>query len=119
KYLDLDIWNEIPQLHGLAISISPNDTENEYLHRAQLIKHILGLKRAYGKTSFRLLYLWYDALGYEGWKHREEIKDFVDVARSDNILIHALSYQELIIKMNAYFRDSHQEYIDYISTRYL
>ena len=63
KYLDLDIWEEIPRLHKLAISISPKDNQFQYLHAAQLIKHILGLKRAFGKTAFRLLYLEVTQLG--------------------------------------------------------
>ncbi len=119
KYLELDIWTEIPQLHKLAISISPKDTKNEFLHSAQLIKHILGLKRAYGKTNFRLLYLWYDALGYEGNKHRDEFKDFVEIAKSDGILIHDMSYQELISKLAKTYRGTHPEYIEYITNRYL
>jgi len=64
KYLDLEIWEEISRLHKLAISINPRDNQFQHLHAAQLIKHILGLKREYGKTDFRLLYLWYDALGF-------------------------------------------------------
>lgn len=119
KYLSLDIWEEIPKLHKLAIAISPDDKENEYLHRAQLIKHILGLKKAYGKTNFRLLYLWYDALGYAGWKHREETENFIEVAKSDGITVHGMSYQELIVWMADNYRGSHQEYIEYITNRYL
>jgi hypothetical protein len=119
KYLDLDIWEEIPQLHKLAIEISPEDKENEYLHRAQLIKHILGLKKAYGKANFRLLYLWYDTLGYAGWKHREETENFIEVAKSDGIFVHGMSYQELIVWMAENYRGSHQKYIEYITKRYL
>lgn len=119
KYLGLDIWAEIPHLHKLAITISPDDNETAYLHRAQLIKHMLGLKKAYGKGNFQLLYLWYDTLGYEGWKHREEIEKFVEVAKSDGILVHGMSYQELIVWMADNYRASHQEYIEYITTRYL
>jgi hypothetical protein len=118
KYLGLDIWEEIPQLHKLAITISPEDKANEYLHRAQLIKHILGLKKAYGKTNFRLLYLWYDTLGYAGWKHREEIENFIKVAKSDDILIYGMSYQELIVWMTDNYRSSHLKYIEYITKRY-
>ena len=77
------------------------------------------MKKSYGKTNFRLLYLWYDTLGYEGWKHREEIEKFMKVAKSDGILIHGMSYQELIVRMADYYRDSHQEYIEYITNRYL
>lgn len=119
KYLNLDVWAEIPHLHKLAISISPNDSEAKYLHRAQLIKHILGLKKAFGKGNFRLLYLWYDAFGYAGWKHREEIEELVKVAKSDGVLVHGMSYQELIVWMADNYRASHQEYIEYMTSRYL
>lgn len=119
KYLALNIWDEIPLLHQLAIALSPHDRKNEYLHSAQLIKHILGLKRAYGKKNFRLLYLWYDTLGAAGAKHREEIERFADVAKADEVLFHALSYQELIIRMAKDYRSDHSEYIEYISGRYL
>ena len=119
KYLNLDIWEDIPKLHELAVAISPEDKENEYLHQAQLIKHILGLKKAYGKTNFRLLYLWYDALGYDGWKHREEAKRFVEIARSDGIFIHEMSYQELIVWIAEKYRDAHGKYIEYLTSRYL
>ncbi|MEN8240614.1 MAG: hypothetical protein ABFS17_01735, partial [Chloroflexota bacterium] len=119
KYLGLDLWKDIPHLHKLAILTSPNDIEYQYLHAAQLTKHILGLKRAYGKTGFRLLYLWYDALGYAGGIHREEIERFIEIAKADGIYIHSISYQELIFWMSANFREDHQEYVDYISNRYL
>lgn len=119
KYLSLDIWDDIPQLHQLAMALSPHDRQNEYLHSAQLIKHILGLKRAYGKTDFRLLYLWYDTLGATGAKHHEEIEHFAEVAKADGILFHAMSYQELIIWMAKHYRLDHLKYIEYISGRYL
>ena len=119
KYLDLEIWEEIPYLHKLAKLISPKDNQFQYLHAAQLIKHIIGLKRAFGKTAFRLLYLWYDALGTEGAKHREDIYEFLEIAKSDDIAIHELSYQELIARLASEYRVSHREYIEYITSRYL
>ncbi len=64
KYIDLsNIWQDIPNLYELAKSINPIDNLYNHLHPAQLIKHILGLKKKYGTTGFRLLYLWYDTLG--------------------------------------------------------
>jgi len=119
KYLELDIWEEIPKLYELAMAIGSEDKENKYLHQAQLIKHILGLKKAYGKINFRLLYLWYDTLGYAGWKHREEAARFVEIAKSDGIFVHEMSYQELIVWMADNYRDAHQKYIEYITNRYL
>ncbi|MDD3725834.1 MAG: hypothetical protein PHI44_01380 [Candidatus Ratteibacteria bacterium] len=119
KYLKLDIWKDLPKLRNLAVSISSEDNHFHYLHPAQIIKHILALKKSFGKDGFRLLYLWYDAFGYEGAKHREEISEFIEVTKSDNICFHALSYHELIVKLADNFRDTHKEYIEYITSRYL
>ena len=42
KYRRLDIWKNIPHSKNLAEEICPIDNKFEYLHAAQLIKHILG-----------------------------------------------------------------------------
>jgi len=112
-------WKDIPKLFEFAKTISPNDKDFHHLHPAQLIKHILGLKNQYGKSGFRLLYLWYDVLGYEGCQHRKEIKQFSEIAKSDNIKFHSISYQELIIKMKSELYVGHEKYINYITDRYL
>jgi len=120
KYIKLEnIWDDIPNLLGFAKTISPDDYEFFHLHPAQLVKHILGLKNQFGKDSFRLLYLWYDVLGHDGAVHRNEIDTFSKVAKSDGIKFHALSYQDLIIKLSKESRIEHPEYIHYVSERYL
>jgi len=119
-YLKIEsIWRGIPNLKSLAELISPDDNRFDFLHPAQLIKHILGLKQACGKNGFRLLYLWYDVPGREGAVHREEINTFSQIAKSDKIKFHALSYQELISRLNQRFRDDHNSYISYMTGRYL
>lgn len=119
-YMDLDnIWDDIPGIRELAGSICPDDNAFSHLHPAQLIKHILGLRRAFGKNGFRLLYLWYDVLGEEGALHRREIETFTKVAKSDGVKFHALSYQELIVRLSNEYRQDHREYIEYLSGRYL
>ena len=120
KYLFLnEIWEDIPSLYNLAKSISPKDNLYHHLHPAQLIKHILGLKNKYRKNGFRLLYLWYDTLGSEGYNHRIEIEKFKEITNKDNIKFHHLSYQELIVGVSKELRDFHQEYVTYITDRYL
>jgi hypothetical protein len=120
KYMDIEsLWIDIPHTHNLAKSICPNDKEFRHLHPAQLVKHILGLKRKFGKSGFRLLYLWYDVLGKEGAVHRKEIEAFTEVVRSDDIKFHELTYQELIVKLTNEYRSNHYDYIKYISDRYL
>jgi hypothetical protein len=118
-YLELlQLWSDIPNLYNFAKSICPNE-HFTYLHSAQLIKHILGLKKSYGKDSFRLLYLWYDVLGKEGVVHRDEIEKFSKVAEADSIYFNAMSYQELILALSRECRREHNNYIKYLSERYL
>ena len=118
--MDIDsLWYDIPNIHNFSKSICPKNKEFRHLHPAQLIKHILGLKKEFGKSGFRLLYLWYDVLGEEGAVHRTEIEAFSEIVKSDNIKFHALSYQELIVKLSKEYRLNHEEYIKYISDRYL
>lgn len=120
KYLDLEgVWDDIPALHQLSKRICPDDESFRHLHPAQLIKHILGLKRRFGRGGFRLLYLWYDVLADDGKRHRDEITEFTEVAKRDGILFHAMSYQELIIGLGKQHRGEHPEYVRYLSERYL
>tara|TARA_R110002049_G_scaffold181683_1_gene349139 strand:- start:352 stop:1218 length:867 start_codon:yes stop_codon:yes gene_type:complete len=112
-------WKDIPNLLDFAKTISPEDKYFKYLHPAQLVKHILGLKKKYGKSGFRLLYLWYDVLGQDGCRHRAEIEEFVKIAKKDSIKFHSLSYQELITKLKKDYYNGNEKYIDYLTDRYL
>ncbi len=112
-------WKDIPNLLDFAKTISPEDNYFNYLHPAQLIKHILGLKKVYGKNGFRLLYLWYDVLGEDGYKHKAEIEEFAKITKKDNIKFHSISYQELIAKLKKDFYNGNEVYIDYLTDRYL
>lgn len=119
KYIPLEsIWDDIPNIFQLAKRISPNDNEFNHLHPAQLIKHILGLKRKYGKNKFRLLYLWYDTFGEEGFRHKEEIEVFTKICKDDGVKFHSISYQELILMLRKHCLDEHSEYVNYLSNRY-
>lgn len=118
-YLELQqLWSDIPNLYDFAKSICP-DENFTFLHSAQLIKHILGLKKSVGKNGFRLLYLWYDVLGKEGAIHKEEIEEFVKVTKKDSIYFSAMSYQELILALSKDNRQEHNDYIKYLTERYL
>jgi hypothetical protein len=119
-YLKVDaLWTDIPKLHEFARSISPKNHTNKYLDSAQLIKHILGLKSSYGKTGFKLLYLWYDVLGKEGADHMDEIDAFAEVAMADSVHFSSLTYQELILKIAEEQRGEHFDYVKYLTERYL
>ena len=120
KYLELaDLWTDIPHLLGFAKIISPDDNKFVHLHSAQLVKHILGLKRQFGKAGFRLLYLWYDVLGDQGKRHRDEVLEFTEFTKTDGIKFHSLTYQELIVNLARKLRAEHPNYIRYLTERYL
>jgi len=114
------IWEGLINTNFLAHKICPKDDEFKVLDVPQLIKHILGLNRKCEgeKNKFRLLYLWYDALGEAGSKHRYEIEEFANIVREDGVQFHHISYQEFIIQM-AEYRIDHPEYVQYLTERYL
>jgi hypothetical protein len=119
KYLDLQIWDDIPFIHNFAKSICPHDNHFKHLQSAQLVKHILGLKNKYGKMAFRLFYLYYDVLGEEGCLHKKEIEEFASVVKNDNIKFSAISYQMLISNLFKNYYEGNEKYLDYIADRYL
>jgi hypothetical protein len=113
-----DLWESLPNTLNLARRISPDDSEFQHLHAAQLIKHLLGLTRAFGPGGFRLFYGWYDVCGEEGARHRLELSQFTEVLRADNVAFHTLSWQELIARLSAH-RYTLPQYIQYLTGRYL
>ncbi len=117
-FINDSVWKNLLATKILAQEISPDDSRFRYLHAAQLIKHILGLNRKFGHSGYRLLYLWYDALGESGFKHRQEVKAFSEVIRKDGVLFHATTYQELIVCLTKY-RNQHNKYVTYLTDRYL
>lgn len=139
KYVeDTSLWQSLPNSYELAKEISPYNNKFRYLDAAQLLKHILGLKKKYGtpystmKTlsgralkmvakpyEFYLVYLWYDVLGEEGFKHREEIEQFARIADADGIRFRHITYQEVIANLSKDFYEGNEAYCDYLTERYL
>lgn len=118
KYLDPALWSGLPHLYQLAQTLSPADRTFQYLHAAQLLKHILGLTRKFG-TRFKLLYLYYDVPGDEATTHRQEVLQFKQTCLLDKVRFCARSYQDLIDCLATRHRRNHPSYINYITTRYL
>jgi hypothetical protein len=114
-----DLWGDIPDLYWLAKGICPENNKTHYFDSAQIIRHILGLKSSFGKDRFKLLYLWYDALGKEGAEHREEITAFAEIAKAAGVIFLSLSYQELIVRLAEKYYQEHTEYVKYLTERYL
>lgn len=120
KYVEnISFWDGLPNLYEFAKDISPNNNKFLYLDAAQLIKHILGLKKSYKKNDFHLLYLWYDVIGKDGVEHRKEVEQFAEIVQKDNIKFSHTTYQETIIKLSKKFYDGNEEYCNYLTDRYL
>lgn len=120
-----------------ALDIADENTKNDennndkgryifdykYLDGAQLIKHILGITNNLDendKTEITLVYLWYDALGADGAAHRNEIEDFRKKVEScTSIKVRHITYQEIICNLCKRLVDSHRDYLNYITERYL
>jgi len=113
------LWRDIPSIKKIAEEICPEDRKFTYLHAAQLIKHIMGLKRSYKKEDFLLLYLWYNVPSQDGYLHQKEIEFITELFRKDGINFKSMTYQELIIQLAEKFRKNHYNYIKYITERYL
>jgi len=119
KYFErVENWDGLPETKRLAEEISPDDRRFQILHAAQLIKHILGLCRKFRTSEFRLLYLYYDAYGADGWIHLQEIEEFSEIVRTDGVSFKHRTYQEVITRLMEY-RVLHPEYVSYLSGRYL
>lgn len=119
KYLGkAELWSELPELHRLALALSPQDKQFQFLHAAQLIKHILGLRQRYG-GNFCLAYLYYEGIGMEGVTHAQEAAGFAEVARADGVSFCAITYQQFIARLASELGNQHPEYSAYMSQRYL
>jgi hypothetical protein len=118
-YLGLaEAWDDIPNLREVAGQVSPQNALFEHLDAPQLIKHILGLKAAYGKDGFRLLYLYYDAPGPEAVRHAEEVERFAAYPRRDGVMFQSLTYQDVLLDLARNKRGPHSAYVDYLMERY-
>jgi hypothetical protein len=110
------LWDGWPSLRALAGAISPEDGQHRHLHAAQLVQHLLGLRRQYG-GRFVLVYLWFDVAGDpEAAAHGEEVRRFCAVAAQDGIPFAARGYRELFDSLPA--TGEHAAYVAYLRQRY-
>lgn len=133
-YIDQpSFWKELPHLFELAKEISSYNQRFYYLDAARLITEIIALKKTYEESNrftsrnpddtirrrFCLLYLWYDVLGEDGIRHKNEIEEFAKIAENDFINFREISIQKLITKLVRDFYKGNEAYCDYLAERYL
>jgi hypothetical protein len=110
------LWVGFEQTRELAAAMADGSEGFEHLGAAQLVKHALGLKNAFGPKGFRLLYLWYEWPGEIAAEHRIEIGRFAD-AIDEDFDFAAMAYQELFERLRE-VPEPHPGYVAYLRYRY-
>ena len=91
---------------------------HSYLHAAQLLIHLLGLRRRNG-TSFALVYLWFDVPHAKAAKeHRREIGAFNEILKHDNIAFVSSTYQEVFESLRGENSKTKSPHVTYLLERY-
>jgi hypothetical protein len=111
------LWGRagLTECDRLAQASNSGTKAYEYLDAPQLLKHILGLHKT-GAPSWALFYVWYDATGDTGDKHRTELAEFGERVRADLTFV-AVSYQELVARF-ASAQEGAPDYFAYLAQRY-
>lgn len=109
------LWHDVglTQCQSVAEAIG-HELSFVKLHSAQLLKHVLGLRRAYPTEPPRLLYFWYDPKSDEGETHRSEIKQFASLVQKDFIFT-SLTYQAVFERLKSF---AETKYVAYLDDRY-
>ena len=114
-----ELWQDWPTVRALARKLSPNDLIHSNLHAAQLLKHLLGLRKQNG-TNFVLVYLWFDVPGAgAAIRHRQEIESFGEILKRDGIAFVSRTYQDVFEILRAGDGDPKSPYVAYLLDRYL
>lgn len=115
-FRDPILWEGLPACRQLAEELRDRATIFMHLGAAQLLKHALGLERAFGHRGYRLLLLWYEVEGREAQALRDEIELLRDRVSGD-VRFDARTYQELFAQLRPYL-ERHGQYRAYLEQRY-
>jgi hypothetical protein len=117
--LETALWEGWPNIRALAEGLSPDDSTNTHLHAAQLLKHLLGLRKQNG-TNFVLVYLWFDVPGAEAVTvHRREIESLGAVLERDGVAFVSRTYQGVFDVLRGGKSGPNNSYVSYLLERYL
>lgn len=113
------LWaeNGLPGAQQLAERYR-NGESFEYLDATQLLKHLLGLGKQLGNSSWHLMLLWYDVGNEQARVMHEEIKRFSDLLGEDGRRFCALTYQQFWKSLASNLGIDHDAYRTYIDSRY-
>ena len=103
--------------HQLAKSILDRPDTFEVLEVPQLLKHALGLHKAAGQKSWRLIYLYYAGSGDIAQTHDDELARFM-AAVGNEVHFSVMTYQALFASIESMPNDVDHEYVAYLRERY-
>jgi hypothetical protein len=113
------LWDGWPNVRGLAESISPKDTTHSSLDAAQLLRHLLGLRRQH-ENRFALLYLWFEVpRTQEALRHRQEVERFAALLNRDGITFSSRTYNQVLRELRDAGGTPDRPYVAYLLERYL
>jgi len=120
KYFEsLNLWAGLPKCESLARLIKQEEqgkTSFTYLDAPQLIKHILGLTKTFGKLQFELLYLWYELSSTEAEEHKKQLTEFKEYIKGE-VHFRDITYHHVFENIRKYPNvDSY--YLSYLHERY-
>jgi hypothetical protein len=113
---NINIWGNLSNCKLLANQLVTGNIVFEYLDVPQLLKHILGLKTAYGEEGFLLIYLWYEYPSINSDRHNQEIQTFITCIGNE-IDFRAMTYQELFKSISS-IPGINKDYLSYMQERY-
>jgi hypothetical protein len=112
------LWQDWPNVRAFAQNLSPEDLIHSHFHAAQLLKHLLGLRKQ-NSTSFVLVYLWFDVPSAEAAMcHRREIESFGEVLKRDGVAFVSRTYQEVFEALRGGNGEPKSPYVTYLLERY-
>jgi len=111
----LGLWDDLPTCRDLANLINGSE-QFTCLDAAQLLKHILGLRRNHKEQGFTLLYLWYDVRDSDAADtHRKEIERFQQIVCRE-VSFRSMTYQKLFAALLP--QTECADYAEYLTSRY-
>lgn len=113
-----NVWGRVglPETQHLAEEIRSKELVFRHLDAPQLMKHALGLA-THCRSEFQLFYVYFDANGPEGDRHREEIELFTGRLQTE-LGFQAFSYQDLIGRLQN-CSGVPVPYLNYLRARYV
>jgi hypothetical protein len=113
---DFSLWASagLASCDRLAKAVHDGSERFAYLNVPQLLKHALGLNRA-KPGAWSLYYLWYDADGDAGLRHRDEVDRFAQEVGQE-LRFRAISYQAFLREF--FVSPDLDAYFEYLRRRY-